>query len=154
MRKGDSAKAFPAVDSSWRVGIVAASFYKEEIDALIHSAQECLTEGGIPEGNITIAYAPGSFEIPLIGEWMAASKKFDALIALGIIVQGQTKHADLIAQESARGIMDIQLKHRIPFAFEILWVSDLAHARARGDKGREAAMAVLHSLAEKARLDS
>lgn len=154
MRVGDTSKALPVINPQWKIGIVAASFYEEEIDALIASARTCLINAGIADANITVSLVPGSFEIPLAGEWMASSKKFDALIALGIIVQGQTKHADLIAQESARGIMDIQLKHQIPFAFEILWVPDLDHARARADKGAEAAMAVLHSLAEKARLAS
>ncbi len=154
MQKADFTKALPKVDPTWQIGIVAASFYREEIDALIASAKKCLTDAGIPNTNITVSEVPGSFEIPLAGSWMAETEKFDALIALGIIVQGQTKHADLIAQESARGIMDIQLKYHIPFAFEILWVPDLEHARARSDKGAEAAMAVLHSLAEKARLAS
>lgn len=154
MRTGDSAKAFPKVDPSWKVGIVAASFYKEETDALIASAKECLREAGLPDANVSVWQVPGSFEIPLMGEWLASAKKVDALIGIGIIVQGETKHADLLAQESARGLMDVQLKHQIPFAFEILWVDDLAYARARADKGAEAAMAVLHSLAEKARLAS
>ncbi len=154
MRTGDTSTAFPKINPSWKIGIVAASFYKEEIDALIASAKECFAEAGIPDANVTVHPAPGSFEVPLIGEWLAASRKVDALIGLGIIVQGETKHADLLAAESARGLMDVQLKHGLPFAFEILWVSDIAHARARGDKGREAAMAVLHSLAEKARITS
>jgi 6,7-dimethyl-8-ribityllumazine synthase len=154
MHKSDSAQAFPKVDPQWKVGIVAASFYKEETEAMITSAKTCFTEAGIPAANVSVHPAAGSFEIPLVGEWLASAKKVDALIGLGIIVQGETKHADLLAQESARGLMDVQLKHSIPFAFEILWVSDLAHARARGDKGREAAMAVLHSLAEKARINA
>jgi 6,7-dimethyl-8-ribityllumazine synthase len=78
----------------------------------------------------------------------------DALIGLGIIVQGETKHADLLAAESTRGLMDVQLQYKLPFAFEILWVDDIAHARARSEKGAEAAIAVLHSLAEKALMDS
>ena len=154
MRNADASQAFPKVDSSWKVGIVAASFYKKETDALIASAKECLLEAGIPASNISVHPAAGSFEIPLVGEWLASAKKVDALIGLGIIVQGETRHADRLAQESARGLMDVQLKHGIPFAFEILWVDDLAYAAARGDKGREAAMAVLHSLAEKARISA
>lgn len=142
------------VDTSWRIGIVAAAYYKEETEAIVASAKEALIEAGISEKNISEWSAPGSFEIPLIGECLAESDEVDALIGIGIIVQGETKHADLIAAESARGIMDVQLRHKIPFAFEILWVHTLEEARERAGKGKEAAIAVLHSLAEKARIPS
>lgn len=142
----------PHVEPSWKVGIVASSYYKEEIDALVAAAKETLTKAGIPAGNISVYEAPGSFEIPLIGEALAASENVDALIGFGIIVQGQTKHADLLAAEVARGIMDVQLRHVLPFAFEVLWVENMEQARARcfgeHSKGHEAAAAVLKSLAE------
>jgi len=154
MKKDPSPLTFIDVDSTWRIGIVAAAYYKEETDALVQSAKETLLEAGIPDDQISEWSAPGSFEIPLIGECLAAAHEVDALIGIGIIVQGQTKHADLLAQESARGIMDVSLRHGIPFAFEVLWVNDLQEARERSEKGREAAIAVLHSLAEKARIHS
>lgn len=140
--------SLPAADPSWKVGIVASSYYKEEIDALFTSAKETLLEAGLPEPNIHLYEAAGSFEIPLIGEALARAKAVDALIGFGIIVQGETKHADLLAAETTRGIMDVQLRHSLPFAFEVLWVDTLEQARARGSKGREAAAAVLKSLAE------
>jgi 6,7-dimethyl-8-ribityllumazine synthase len=142
------------VDPTWKIGIVAASFYKEETDAMIESARKALMHAGIPEGNILFYPVAGSFEIPLLGAALAKAKKVDALIGIGIIVQGETKHADLLAAESARGIMDVQLQYHIPFAFEVLWVNTLADAKARANKGEEAAQAVLLSLAELARLHS
>lgn len=154
MRTDSPQRRFPKVDPAWKIGIVAATFYREEIDMLIASAKDYLLAAGIPEANISIWEVPGSYEIPLLGEALADAKKVDAMLGLGIIVQGQTKHADLIAQESARGMMDIQLRHKIPFAFEILWVEALEHARTRGSKGEEAASAALHSLAELSRLHS
>ena len=140
------------IDPGWRIGIVHASFYKEEVDAMVSDAIVVLTEAGIPKKNIPVHAAPGSFEIPLIGRELAEQGKVDALLAFGIIVQGETKHADLLAAEVARGIMDVQLRYGIPFAFEVLYVPSLALAQARvtgaNGKGREAAYATLQSLAQ------
>lgn len=140
------------IDSQWRVGIVASSFYKEEIDSMIHEARSFLIDSGIQEEKVKVHFVPGSFEIPLIGRALAEENKVDALIGLGIIVEGETQHAHLLAEQAARGIMDVQLHTGIPFAFEVLYVNDLqlARERALGDKnkGKEAAHAVLHSLAK------
>ncbi len=138
----------PPADPSWRIGIVASCFYKEETAALVAGAREALESAGVPEENILVHDAAGSFEIPLIGRALADAGHVDALIGIGIIVQGETYHADLLAAESARGIMDVQLRCGMPFAFEILHVASLDQARARLQKGREAAYAVLHSLGE------
>ncbi len=116
------------------------------MDALIASAEEALTEAGIDPKNIAVHSAAGSFEVPLLGAAIAEANAADALIGLGIIVEGDTHHADLLAREAARGIMDVQLQYRLPFAFEILYVDSLALAQKRLDKGREAAIAVLQSL--------
>ncbi len=147
-----------AIDPAWRIGIIHSSYYKEEIDALVAGAVEVLTAAGVPASNISVHPAPGSFEIPLLGAALADAKKVDALIGLGIIVEGEPQHARLLAENVARGIMDVQVRAGIPFAFEVLYVSSLKQAqeRARGDvnKGAEAARAVLHSLAELKRIRS
>ncbi|MFA6523478.1 MAG: 6,7-dimethyl-8-ribityllumazine synthase [Candidatus Peribacteraceae bacterium] len=140
------------VNSSWHVGIIHSSYYKEEVDALVSGAERTLREAGILPGSIRTFSVPGSFEIPLLGEALARTKEVDALIGLGIVVQGETHHAALVAGEAARGIMDVQLRHGIPFAFEILSVDRLELARARLDRGEEAARSVLHSLAQLARI--
>lgn len=152
MRK-DPASAGPVqADSAWKIGIVHSTYYKEEIDQLVSGAREVLREAGLPEANVSLHPVPGSFEIPLIGRVLAEQGKVDALMAFGIIVQGETKHADLLATEVARGIMEIQLRYGLPFAFEVLHVLSIDQARARAGgpqgKGREAAYAVLHSLTE------
>lgn len=140
------------IDPSWRIGIVAASFYPEETAALVAGAREALIGAGIPPEQVTEHAAAGSFEVPLIGSVLAQSGLVDALIGIGIIVEGETHHARLLAEAAARGIMDVQIGTGIPFAFEILYVNDLAQARERatgeGNKGQEAAYAVLHSLSE------
>lgn len=119
---------------------------------MVAGARETLEQAGVKAENITEHPVAGSFEIPLIGLVLASEKKVDALIGLGIIVEGETHHAELLAQESARGMMDVQLKTQIPFAFEVLYVDDLAQAQERSkgidNKGGEAARAVLHSLAQ------
>ena len=135
------------VNSAWRIGIVASFFYEEEMNALVDGAQSVLTEAGIDPNNILLFEAPGSFEVPLIGEALAEAQEVDALIGLGIIVEGETHHARLLADQASRGIMDVQLRHRVPFAFEILYVDDLAQVNDRLNKGGEAAVAVLKTLA-------
>jgi 6,7-dimethyl-8-ribityllumazine synthase len=141
-------RPLPPINPSWRIGIVHSSYYPEEISALIASAKHALREAGIPETNSTLHPAPGSFEIPLIGAALAESRSVDALLGFGIIVEGETHHAELLARAVTRGIMDVQLRYTIPFAFEVLYVRSLPEARARGTRGREAVYAALHSLAE------
>lgn len=146
------------IDKQWRIAIVHSSFYREEIDALVKGAVDVLMEAGIPATNISLHPAPGSFEIPLLGAALAEAKQVDALIGIGIIIEGETHHARLLAEQVARGIMDVQLQYRLPFAFEVLYVSSLDQARERStgetNKGREAARAVLHSLAQLRRIGS
>jgi 6,7-dimethyl-8-ribityllumazine synthase len=151
--KSDTHAPLPdRVEPSWRVGIVASTYHGEIIDRLVEGARGVFREAGLPEANVRVHRAPGSFEVPLIGAALADSRAVDALIGFGVIVQGQTHHARLLAENVTRAMMDIQVRERLPFAFEILYVDDLDQARERAEgatnKGREAAYAVLHSLAE------
>lgn len=138
------------IDPSWKVGIVASFYYKEQMDRLVEGAQQVFREVGLPDENVTVYAAPGSFEVPLIGAELAHSGKVDGLIGLGIILEGETHHARLLAESTTRGIADIQVQYRLPFAFEILYVNDLAQVEPRTrdphNKGKEAAYAVLQSL--------
>ncbi len=143
---------------AWRIGIVHSSFYMEEVGKLIQRAKGVLLKAGVAPKNITEYPVPGSFEIPLIGAVLTFEKKVDALIGLGIIVEGETHHAELIARETARGIMDVQVQYGVPFAFEVLYVKDVEQAKVRSsgadNKGGEAAASVLHSLAQIEKLRS
>lgn len=146
---GATSLPLPArVSKGWRIGIVHSLYHADLVCALVEGAERVLLEAGIPRGNVRLYAAPGSFEIPLIGAAAFASEEADALIALGVIVEGETRHAELIAREAARAIMDLQLRFRKPFAFEILYVDSMEQARARLHRGAEAARAVLHSLAQ------
>lgn len=139
---------------AWRVGIIYSSFYKEEIEHMVRGAIETLDAVGIEESHISQYPVPGSFEIPLLGAALAKKKSVDAIIGLGIIVEGETHHARLIAENTARGMMDVQITYAIPFANEVLYVDSLELARERLHKGEEAAISVLHSLAQLASMQS
>ena len=151
LMRTESHRSLPGtVDPAWRVGIVYSSFYTEEMKKLVGGAKEFLLQSGIPESNIRLVEAAGSFEVPLLGYVLAEQGAVDALIGLGIIVEGETEHARLLADSTAKAMMDTQMEWGLPFAFEILHVPTLAHAQARTEgeynKGKEAAYAVLHSL--------
>jgi 6,7-dimethyl-8-ribityllumazine synthase len=158
MRKSNQDRQKIDIDPSWRIGIVHSSFYKEEMESMVTSAREALLAAGIPESQILTFEAAGSWEVPLLGRALAESRKVDGLIGLGVIVEGETRHAALLAAEAARAIMDVQIHYELPFAFEILHVPSIELARARamgkGNKGEEAAHAVLHSLSELKRIRS
>jgi 6,7-dimethyl-8-ribityllumazine synthase len=86
---------------------------------------------GHPNVRFDVYRVPGSFEIPLMIQRLAKKKKYDVFLALGAIIKGQTKHFDLVANECARGCMDVMLKTNVPVVFEVLACSSEAQARAR-----------------------
>jgi 6,7-dimethyl-8-ribityllumazine synthase len=101
----------------------------------------------VPE-DVTVAWVPGAFEIPLVALRLAASGRFDALICLGAVIRGETSHFDLVAAEAARGISEVGRTTGVPCIFEVLTTDDLAQALARaggehGNKGWEAAGSAL-----------
>ncbi|MDO8648845.1 MAG: 6,7-dimethyl-8-ribityllumazine synthase [Candidatus Peregrinibacteria bacterium] len=142
----DHRRSLPRARAEWRIAIVHALFHEAEVQAMVEYAKRTLIDAGVSENAITLHPVAGSFEVPLIGAAIAEAKGADALIGFGVIVEGETHHASLLAEQTARGIMDVQIRYRIPFAFEILYVADLNQARARAEKGREAAVSVLRSL--------
>lgn len=139
------------IDPHWRIAVIHAAYHGDVVRGMLKGAEEVLREAGIRA--VSVHEAHGSFELPLIGAALLEEGKVDALIALGVIVEGETHHASLIAEATARGIMDLQIRHGVPFAFEVLYVDDIALAEERaggkaGNRGAEAARAVLHSLAQ------
>jgi 6,7-dimethyl-8-ribityllumazine synthase len=95
---------------------------------------------------------PGALEIPLALQWMAQSGRFDALVALGAVIRGDTYHFEVVAGESARGVMDVSLDFGLPVANGILTTDDEAQARSRLDKGAEAVRVAVEMATLKARL--
>jgi len=119
-----------------RLGIVASRFNEELCEKLLQSATAEAGRLGLKE--IVVEKVPGALEIPLALQWMAQSGKFDCLAAIGCVVRGETYHFEVVANESARGLMDVALEFGIPVANGILTTDDEAQVAARLDKGAEA----------------
>ncbi len=136
-----------------KIAIIRTNYHVELIDNLELYAKKTLINAGVVETNIQTFTVPGSWEIPLLVQKAAKSKKFDAIIAFGVIVKGETYHFDLIANEVARALMQLSLDYTIPVAFEVLAVYDKKHAEVRAgkdenNKGIEAANAALQMIHE------
>jgi len=117
--------------SGMRFGIVAARFNDELTNELCRSAVQCLEKNGAKPETIDVVRVPGAYEIPVVAEKMAASGKYDALIVLGVVVEGETQHAQMIIDTTGQSILDISCKHRIPVINEIVGVRSWAQAEAR-----------------------
>jgi 6,7-dimethyl-8-ribityllumazine synthase len=118
-----------------RLGIVASRFNEEICGKLLDGAR---AEAQKLKAEVTVISVPGALEIPLALQWMAQSGRFDALVALGAVIRGDTYHFDIVANESARGVMDVMLECGTPIANGILTTDDEKQAAARLDKGAEA----------------
>lgn len=123
-----------------KIGIVLSRFNSDIGDALLNACHQELLKLGVKAEDIKIATVPGALETPLILQHMALSEQYDALIALGAIIRGETYHFEVVANESARGISEVQLNTGIPVANAVLTTEDDAQAEARMHiKGAEAA---------------
>ena len=129
-----------------RLGIVASRFNEEISRELLQRARAAAHKLGI--GDCYVVEVPGALEIPLALQWLAQAGRFDALVAVGCVIRGDTYHFDIVANESARGVMDVALEFGIPIGNGILTTEDEAQAQARLDKGAEA----VHAAIEMARL--
>ena len=122
------------------IGIVQARFNADITDALAEACLAVLAALGVQERHITHVQVPGALEVPVALKAMADSDNFDALIALGCIIRGETYHFELVANESGAGVSRVSLDHQVPIANAILTVENMAQAEARKlDKGRDAA---------------
>jgi 6,7-dimethyl-8-ribityllumazine synthase len=123
-----------------RIGIVVARFNADIGDGLLASCTAELTKLGVSADDVTIVSVPGALEAPLILQQMAVSDGYDALIALGAVIRGETYHFEIVANESARGIMAVQLDTGIPIANGILTTENDDQATARmAQKGADCA---------------
>jgi 6,7-dimethyl-8-ribityllumazine synthase len=118
-----------------RLGIVASRFNEEISGKLLERAR---AEAQKLKAECSVVSVPGALEIPLALQWMAQSGRFDALVAVGAVIRGETHHFDIVANESARGVMDVMLDFGLPVANGILTTDDERQANARLDKGAEA----------------
>jgi 6,7-dimethyl-8-ribityllumazine synthase len=135
--------AFSIIVSEWNTGVTFA---------LAEGARETLLKAGVTEDNIRLYTVPGSFELPLAAAWSAGENDIDAVLCLGCIIQGETRHFEFIAQAVAQGITHVSLESKKPVIFGVLTTDTLEQAEARsggkhGNKGVEAAIAALRMLA-------
>jgi 6,7-dimethyl-8-ribityllumazine synthase len=142
-----------------RYAILASRWNPRITDALVAGAQRALVEHGVGELDIDTIRVPGAWELPVTAAAMAGSGRYAALVALGCVVRGDTRHYEQVADECARGLMRVALDHGLPVANGVLAVEAHADAEARaggvhGNKGEEAALValemtnLLHQLSE------
>jgi 6,7-dimethyl-8-ribityllumazine synthase len=130
-----------------RIGIVQSRFNTPVCEGLLGACRSQLVKQGVNENDITLATVPGALEIPLVLQQMAVSKKFDALIALGAVIRGDTYHFEVVSNESARCVGDVQLDCGIPIANAILTTDTDAQAEQRMSvKGAEAALVAIEMV--------
>jgi len=134
-----------------RFAIVVSRWNELVTSRLLRGALERLERGGVPEGARTILRVPGSWEIPLAARKVASTGRFDAIVALGAIVRGETSHFDILAEAVARGLADVARDTGIPVGFGVLTTESLEQAMERaggkmGNKGIEAAEAAIEMV--------
>ena len=127
-----------------RIGIVQSRFNTVVCEGLLSACRAQLVQHGVADADITLATVPGALEIPPVLQRMAQSRKFHALIALGAVIRGDTYHFEVVSNESARGVSEVQLQHGVPIANAILTTDSDEQAEARmGIKGAEAAQVAI-----------
>lgn len=133
-----------------KVAVAVARFNRRVTELMWEGCRRTLEEHGVED--LTLVRVPGAFELPLSCHWLAASGRYDGVIALGAVIRGQTTHFDFISAECTRGLGQVALGSAIPVAFGVLTAEDGEQALERADperknKGREAALAALEMMA-------
>jgi 6,7-dimethyl-8-ribityllumazine synthase len=131
-----------------RYCLVAARFNESYVLRLVEGALGSLRQRGAAEEDLEVVWVPGSFELPLACRWAAATGRFDAVLAFGVLIRGETEHFRLVAETSTRGLLDVMLATGVPVVDGVLAVHDAAQAEARsggviGNRGSEVALAAV-----------
>ncbi len=134
-----------------KFGIVVSRFNELISTQLLSGAQDCLLRHECKNDNITVAWVPGSFEIPLAAKKMAQSSKYDAIICLGAVIRGGTPHFEYIASEVSKGVANVGLETGVPAIFGILTTDTIEQALERagikaGNKGWDAALSAIEMV--------
>ncbi|WP_010172100.1 6,7-dimethyl-8-ribityllumazine synthase [Bacillus coahuilensis] len=136
------------VGTSLTIGIVVGRFNEFITSKLLSGAEDALIRHGVDKGNISVAWVPGAFEIPVVAKKMATSGKYDAIITLGTVIRGSTPHFEYVSGEVAKGVANINLSEGIPVIFGVLTTDSIEQAIERagtkaGNKGWEAAASAI-----------
>lgn len=135
-----------------KIAIVISRFNSFICESLLEGAIDSLKRiGQLSDDNITVVRCPGAYELPLVAKRVAATEKYDAIIALGAVIRGGTPHFDFVAGECTKGIAQVGLEHDLPIAFGVLTVDTIEQAIERagtkaGNKGAEAALSALEMV--------
>lgn len=139
------------VSGSIRVGIVASRFNDFIVSRLIGGCENALLRHGVQPDDISLAWVPGAFEIPLIASKMAKSGRYDVVIALGAVIRGSTSHYDYVCSEVSKGVANVSLNSDIPVLFGVLTTDTIEQAIERagskaGNKGAECAQGAIEMV--------
>jgi 6,7-dimethyl-8-ribityllumazine synthase len=139
------------VSDGARIGIVAARFNEFIVSKLVGGAEDALLRHDVAADNITLAWVPGAFEIPLAAKKMALSGKYDAVICLGAVIRGATSHYDYVCNEVSKGIASVSLESGIPVMFGVVTTENIEQAIERagtkaGNKGYDCALSALEMI--------
>lgn len=141
-----------------KIGIVVSRWNSMITEKMLEGALKALKGNGIPEDNITVVRCPGSYEIPLAVQKVIEHRDVDGVIALGVVIRGGTPHFEYVCDAVNRGVTDLILKHNKPVAFGVLTTDDVKQALERagekGNKGGEAALALLEMISIEQKLRS
>ncbi len=135
-----------------RIAILASRFNENVTRRLVAGAEQCLRERGVAAGRVDVLWAAGAWELPVLARGLAARGGHRALVALGAVIRGETYHFEIIANESARGLMAVAVEYGVPVGFGVLTCDTLEQALARsggagGNKGYDAAAAARDAAA-------
>lgn len=134
-----------------KIGIIVSRFNEFIGSKLLSGAIDCLKRHDIEDDNITVAWVPGAFEIPLIAKKMAMTGKYDAVICLGAVIRGSTSHYDYVCAEVSKGIASVSLETGIPVMFGVLTTDTIEQAIERagtkaGNKGYDCAASAIEMI--------
>ncbi len=134
-----------------KFGIVAARFNEFITNKLVGGALDALLRHGVAESDIEIAWVPGAFEIPLVAQKMAETKKYDAIICLGAVIRGATPHFDFVSAEVSKGVAHVGLETKLPVVFGVLTTDTIEQAIERagtkaGNKGFDSAITAIETV--------
>ncbi len=134
-----------------KVAIVASRFNEFITSKLIGGAEDCLIRHGADSDDLTLAWVPGAFEIPLAAQKLARSGKYDAVVCVGAVIRGATPHFDYVCAEASKGIAHVSLETGVPVAFGVLTTDNIEQAVERagtkaGNKGADAALSAIEMV--------
>ena len=134
-----------------KIGIIASRLNEFITSKLVSGAEDCLKRHGVADDDMSVAWVPGAFEIPVIAKRMASSGKYDAVICVGAVIRGATSHYDYVCSEVSKGIAAVSLETGIPVLFGILTTDTIEQAIERagtkaGNKGTDCAMSALEMV--------